>query len=106
VKLWRGHFQSKAGSQYVRLLARDRAEAKILMLAHQTMRAGREAITYHRIEETYQAQLADPKVPDALAKARRDQEIERRKIDFARYDSPVSGPATDPMKLVSIEEAK
>jgi len=94
MKLWRGHFKSKAGSMYVRVLARDRAEAKILMHAYQTRRAGREELTYARLEA---------RRPE-LSKAEYDQELARRKIDFARYDSPVSGPATDPMKLVSIEE--
>jgi hypothetical protein len=98
VKLWRGHFKSKAGSQYVRLLARDRAEAKILLMAYQTRRAGREEITYERLEAQHKA--------GDLTKEQYEREVARRKVDFARYDTVMSGPATDPMKLVSIEEVK
>ena len=101
MKLWRGHFKSKAGSQYVRLLARDRAEAKILLMAYQTRRAGRHDLTYQRLEESLKA--------GEITKAKYDHEIERRKVDFARYDIVTPDgvrQAEDPMKLVEIEEVK
>ena len=101
MKAWRGTFKSRAGNQYVTLLARNRAEAKILLEAYNQRRAGREAITLQRLNE----RLADGNI----TQAQYDHAVEKRKVDYSRYDTITPDgvePAKHPMKLESIEEVK
>jgi Spy/CpxP family protein refolding chaperone len=83
------------------VLARDRAEAKILLEAYQARRAGRYEITFDRLEVRHKNK--------ELTKEQYDHEVARRKHDFSRYDIVTpSGvtPAEAPLKLASIEEVK
>lgn len=101
MKAWRGVFKSRAGNQYVTLLARDRAEAKILLEAYNQRRAGREAITYQRLDDRLAA--------GDITQAQHDHAIEKRKADYSRYDTILPDgvePAKHPMKLVEIKEVK
>lgn len=115
LKRFRLTYKSKAGFQYVTLLARNKGEAEVLGSTHQASRARRYDITHQRIAAALEA--------GDLTKEQHAAELERRKRDFARYDvvtqkqvakdengapimETVVGAASDPLKLVKIEEVK
>jgi hypothetical protein len=101
MKRWRITFSSKAGGQVMTLMARDRGEAELLAKAAQSRRAARYDITQQRISEQLER--------GELSKEQHAQELERRKLDFSRYDivsGDTVGAADAPLKLAKIEEEK
>jgi hypothetical protein len=116
VKRWRIHFKSKAGDQYVTLMARDRGEAELLAGAYQARRAGRYQVTMENLESGL-GHFGG--MDEKQSKAER----ERRERDFSRYDivtqkeiakdengNPIyvdeTGAAEAPFKIAKIEEVK
>lgn len=96
------HYKSKAGDQYVRLQARDRNEAEVLAGLHQQRRAARYDLTMQNLESGA-GNFAN------MTPKQRAAELERRKLDFSRYDvvsGDEVGAADAPLKIESIKEAK
>lgn len=96
------HYKSKVGDQFVRLQARNRNEAEVLAGLHQQRRAGRYDITMQRLEAG-EGNFA------GMTPKQRAAELERRKLDFSRYDvvrGDELGAAEAPFKVESIKEVK
>jgi hypothetical protein len=85
LKRYRIHFKSKRGDQYMKLMARNPEEAQKLAEQAQFRRQARFPLTFQRIEQSLSG--------DALKK-----ELERRKLDLARYEE-------DDLKVASVKEA-
>jgi hypothetical protein len=101
MKRWRITWESKAGGQVMTLMARDRGEAELLAQAAQSRRSQRYDITHQRMSEALER--------GDLSKEQHAAELERRKVDFSRYDivsGDTVGAADAPLKLAKIEEVK
>lgn len=100
MKRYRIHYKSKAGDQYVTLLARNRQEAEVLANSYQQRRAGRYDVTMQNLEE-------GSGHFGGMSKDQLKAELERRKLDFSRYDivsGDSVGVADAPLKVESIKE--
>jgi hypothetical protein len=78
LKRFRIHFKSKAGDQFVTLMARNKAEAEVLAAAYQSRRATRYPITQERLAAKFQRGEIDG--------VRYAAEKQMRERDFSRYD--------------------
>lgn len=86
MKRYQIHFKSKRGDQKMTLLADNPQEARQLAEEAQARRQARFPLTFSRMQENLTGQaLAD--------------EMERRKVDLARYEE-------DDLKIASVKEVK